>query len=436
MRDWKNEKMEQTTPNMKKLLLLCFLGLAGLGGHAQNLTVERINEFYAKATLKAAPGQDLALDFGFPITGLALEAADLQGAYLETPQRTDLRPGAHTEPDQSNLVVFGAPRTGFGLHTGQMQGQVVLHLLYAPPLPPEKTWWEQRPPVANRTENNCQRPESVPQAEWRAGLRPPASPPSATQVRFIIVHHEAGSNTATNFTQTVRNIYLLHTQTNGWNDIGYNFVIAQNGTIFDGRDGQGRLDGDNVLGAHFCGKNGNTMGICLLGNYQTSVEPTSQALASLARLISWKMVKEGLDNPMARGIHAQGTPDQSTINVISGHRDGCATDCPGDNVYKRMQEIRQSVLAVCNVLADEEVVVRREVAVYPNPARQQLIVELGQWEATQLELTTPEGRVLATQPVPAGAPRVYAQVGHLAAGVYLLRVSGKQGTLVRRLVVE
>jgi len=420
---------------MKKLILL-LLSLACQNIQAQSLKIAKINETYTRATAQVVPGQALDLSFDFPITGLAIQQANLQGAAVETSEKIALRQDSHAEESQSNLIVFDAPRTAFRLHTGQMQGEVVLHLLYAPPLPPEKVWWERRQPVAMRPENNCERPQTIPQSEWRAGLRPPAAAASATKVQFIIVHHEAGSNTATNFTQTLRNIYLLHTQTNGWNDIGYNFVIAQNGTVFDGRDGQGRIDGDNVVGAHFCGKNGNTMGICFLGNYQTAVEPTIEALASLARLVSWKMVKEGLTNPMARGIHSPGTPDQSTINVISGHRDGCATACPGENVYKRLVAIRQSVVAVCNVLADEEVVIKREVTVYPMPARQQLIIDFQHWEATKLELVAADGRLLETHLVPAGTPRLQTAVGHLAPGIYLLRVSGKEGILTRRLVVE
>ncbi|MEZ4907434.1 MAG: hypothetical protein R2771_07300 [Saprospiraceae bacterium] len=39
-------------------------------------------------------------------------------------------------------------------------------------------------------------------------------------------------------------------------------MIDPNGVIYEGRGG-----GDNVMGAHMCGHNYNTMGICALGTY-------------------------------------------------------------------------------------------------------------------------------------------------------------------------
>ena len=44
------------------------------------------------------------------------------------------------------------------------------------------------------------------QDQWRNGLPPPNYNRSFTQVRNIIVHHAAGSNSATNYTQVVRYI--------------------------------------------------------------------------------------------------------------------------------------------------------------------------------------------------------------------------------------
>ena len=66
-----------------------------------------------------------------------------------------------------------------------------------------------------------------------------------------MVHHSAGSNTNSNYTQVVRDIYLYHTQVNGcWSDIGYNYLVAQDGSIYNGRD-PGALEQDDVLGRSF-----------------------------------------------------------------------------------------------------------------------------------------------------------------------------------------
>ncbi|MEQ9304994.1 MAG: N-acetylmuramoyl-L-alanine amidase [Marinoscillum sp.] len=174
--------------------------------------------------------------------------------------------------------------------------------------------------------------DPIPQSEWRSGLEAPSYNRSFTNVEHVIVHHSAGSNTSTNYTQVVRDIYIYHTESNGWSDIGYNYLIAQNGALYAGRDPAGG-DQDNVLGAHFCGSNSSTMGVCLLGNYETA-EPNSNTWETLQMVAGYKIQKEGLD-PLTASNHPLGN-----IGHIAGHRDGCSTACPGQNVYKLLPNLR------------------------------------------------------------------------------------------------
>ncbi len=57
----------------------------------------------------------------------------------------------------------------------------------------------------------------------------------------IIVHHTV--NDMTKFTDEssvmglLRSVYKMHAFTNGWGDIGYNFLISPNGVIYEGRAG-------------------------------------------------------------------------------------------------------------------------------------------------------------------------------------------------------
>lgn len=176
--------------------------------------------------------------------------------------------------------------------------------------------------------------QAVAQSEWRAGLPSPAYTRSFTAVTHVVVHHSAGSNSSTNYTQVVRDIYLLHTQVNGWSDIGYNYLIAQDGTIYTGRDPAGG-EQDNVLGAHFCGSNSGTMGVCLLGDYMTA-DPSTATWDALQQITAYKMEKENLD-PLEAYAHAFGE-----LPAIIGHRDGCSTLCPGENVYEQLGELRIS----------------------------------------------------------------------------------------------
>ena len=271
-----------------------------------------------------------------------------------------LRQDPHAEGFRSQLLVFNKPVASVQLLG--IETPAFLTGVYAKPIS-LPTYYRNF-----RLAADCEKPPVIPASVWRAGLTPPRELPTATTVRFVIVHHEAGSNSPSNYANVVRNIYVFHTGSNGWNDVGYNFLVAQDGTVFEGRDGQGRVDGDNVQGAHFCANNAGTMGICLLGNYMT-VQPPTAALESLTKLVAWKMKKENLTDPTARSFHAS---SGRTLATLSAHRDGsCATDCPGDNLYAKLDALRTSVVNSCDGL--KPLVVTSVAAplawrLYPNPS--------------------------------------------------------------------
>lgn len=57
---------------------------------------------------------------------------------------------------------------------------------------------------------------------------------------------------------TVAQIRDWHVRGNGWNDIGYHFVIYRDGTIHKGRPVE-------QAGAHTKGHNANSIGVCYIG---------------------------------------------------------------------------------------------------------------------------------------------------------------------------
>jgi N-acetylmuramoyl-L-alanine amidase len=53
-----------------------------------------------------------------------------------------------------------------------------------------------------------------------------------------------------------------HMDRNGWVDIGYNFVVGEDGRVYTGR-------GSGFVGAHAAGCNSRSMGIAIIGDFRS-----------------------------------------------------------------------------------------------------------------------------------------------------------------------
>ncbi len=168
----------------------------------------------------------------------------------------------------------------------------------------------------------------------------------APTLKLAIVHHTAGSN---NYTEAeapaiVRGIEVYHVQGNGWNDIGYNFLVDRFGNIYEGR--AGGID-KNVIGAQAEGFNTGSVGVALMGNFATAPPPPAMQTA-LVNLLAWRLDVAHID-PLSTLIdtsrgdykYPAGTP--VTLRAISGHRDTGPTDCPGNAAYAILPTIAQRV---------------------------------------------------------------------------------------------
>ncbi|MBB4887133.1 peptidoglycan recognition protein [Streptomyces netropsis] len=164
-------------------------------------------------------------------------------------------------------------------------------------------------------------------------------------VRAAFVHHTASGNkyTCSQSASVIRGIYRYHVQSSGWRDMGYNFLVDKCGTIYEGRSGG---VAKAVMGAHTLGFNSNSMGIAVLGTFGSSTPPTA-AVDAVAKLTAWKLGLFGR-NPLGStslvsaggNLFKKGT--KVRLKVISGHRDGYATECPGDLLYKKLGKARST----------------------------------------------------------------------------------------------
>jgi hypothetical protein len=216
---------------------------------------------------------------------------------------------------------------------------------------PGESTADHRPPSGSTgrdLKSRSARPEIVTREGWGAdeSIRDKAFKYTGT-IKAAFVHHTADGNdfSCADSAKVVRAIYRYHVTTNGWADIGYNFVVDKCGAIFEGR--AGGVD-KAVLGAHTLGFNTNSMGIAALGTY-TDTEPQTPVLTAIERVIAWKLGQYDRD-PLGKvtltssdsgSRYPKGTTH--VFDVISGHRDAFNTECPGQALYDKLPEIRAEV---------------------------------------------------------------------------------------------
>jgi hypothetical protein len=195
---------------------------------------------------------------------------------------------------------------------------------------------------------NVGTPAIARRSSWGASRCKPRSSPAYGTVKTAYVHHTVSLNgySASRSASMVLGICLFHRNGNGWNDIGYDFLVDRYGRVFEGR--AGGLDAP-VIGAHAGGFNSESTGVAVLGNFSSSTPPRA-AMRSLARLLAWKLSVHGVP---ARGrvrVTSLGGPSarypygrRVSVRRISGHRDVDLTACPGGALYARLPALRRRV---------------------------------------------------------------------------------------------
>ncbi|MFD3522428.1 N-acetylmuramoyl-L-alanine amidase [Streptomyces sp. NPDC058653] len=176
-------------------------------------------------------------------------------------------------------------------------------------------------------------------AEW--GARPPNQQIVVLDrvPTYIVVHHTAEPGNSEDYSlehamAICRSIQNFHMDGQGWGDSGQQFTNSRGGFILEGRHQSldvVRGGTQHVQGANVGGRNSEVIGIENEGLY-TEVDVPAALWNSLVQLVAWIATQYG-----------------RPVGDIMGHRDFNSTECPGDVLYGRLQELRDAVAGALGV---------------------------------------------------------------------------------------
>ena len=127
--------------------------------------------------------------------------------------------------------------------------------------------------------------------------------PSKRKITEIIVHCTA---TPEGRDVTVDEVRRWH-KAQGWNDIGYHYMVYRDGTVHEGRN-------VDVAGAHCYGHNSKSIGVVYVGGYATDGKTAKDTRTAEQKEALLRLLKE------LRALYPNA--------VIYGHRDFAAKPCP------------------------------------------------------------------------------------------------------------
>lgn len=166
----------------------------------------------------------------------------------------------------------------------------------------------------------------------------------------MVVHHTVSNNANSDWAAVMRAIWQFHTHSRGWGDIGYNYLIDINGVVYEGHLSEDYANLD-VVGTHAGGANTGSMGVALLGTFTApddpdtpgGIAPSTPMVNSLVALLSWKADQRKIN------VYDAGNTLPNIgwgLPYLMGHRDVYGTtECPGDQVFVLLPQLRERVAA-------------------------------------------------------------------------------------------
>jgi hypothetical protein len=128
-------------------------------------------------------------------------------------------------------------------------------------------------------------------------------------------------------------------------------------------------------------------------------------------------------------------PGGSYLPTIAGHRDGCATDCPGTFLYALLPNVIDSVadrIGDCLPFTGIDESVEKYFNIYPNPAADKVWIEY------------PESGIIRILSIDHHTHREYTfqagrkplNISEISAGVYIVELQTPDKILRRKLIIS
>jgi LysM repeat protein len=156
----------------------------------------------------------------------------------------------------------------------------------------------------------------IPRTAWSVQAIDMTNIDPMAKIYRLTVHHSSEHGDATGDPVDMLRLFEKNHKIKGWACIGYHYIIASDGQIYEGRPIQ-------FQGAHASGDNNiGNIGVCLLGNFERDRVPEVQRAALISvldRLTSRYGIEPG---------------------EIHGHREFKTTDCPGRYLLAIVDEYR------------------------------------------------------------------------------------------------
>jgi peptidoglycan hydrolase-like amidase len=205
----------------------------------------------------------------------------------------------------------------------------------------------------------------------------------------IVLHHTAETleQASADDMSVMRSIYAYHARTRGWWDIGYQYIVGKDGTVYEWRIGW-----DYIEWAHAYANNLWTVGVSLMGNFELEKVSSMQILSLEDLLVHlakkyWINVSENTTGFRVCGKDASSDCVIETryVKRLHGHRDVWYTSCPGKNLYSELDGLRNRVASR----------VWKVTPVYnPNPGTidpvppEDMITYIYPWQKSQIQIAS------------------------------------------------